>query len=92
MRYLITGVIAVAVVGCASQPASQEAAAARRHAANIAAAADAGYKVNSVLPHTSLNRLAYRDLPDRAPMGAGAGVCLLLESLQRSRAFHRGYS
>ena len=69
MRYLITAVIAVAVVGCASQPPSQEAAAAHRHAANIAAAADAGYKVTVKNDQTLF-------CPIRAPIGSRIATCL----------------
>jgi hypothetical protein len=44
MRYLWTAIIAVTVVGCATQPAAKETSA-QRHAANIAATEHAGYRV-----------------------------------------------
>ncbi len=68
MRYLLTTIIAVTVVGCATQPPTNEAAA-RRHAANIAAAEDAGYKVISKNDRTMF-------CPTQAPMGSHIAVCL----------------
>ena len=68
MRYLLTMIIAVAVIGCATQPPAKEAAA-RRHAANIAAAEDAGYKVISKNDRTMF-------CPTAAPMGSHIAVCL----------------
>lgn len=69
MRYLMLTIIAVAVVGCATQPPSKEAAAARRHAANIAAAADAGYKVIAKNGQTMF-------CPVQAPIGSHLVTCL----------------
>ena len=68
MRYLLTMIIAVTVVGCATQPPTKEATA-RRHAANIAAAEGAGYKVISKNGQT-------RFCPTEAPMGSHIAICL----------------
>lgn len=68
MRYLLMMTIAVTVVGCATQPATKEAAA-RRHAANIAAAEDAGCKVISKNGQTMF-------CPTQARMGSHIAVCL----------------
>jgi len=61
-------IIAATAVGCAAQPATKEAAA-RRHAANIAAAQDAGYKVINRNGGTMF-------CPARAPTGSHVAVCL----------------
>jgi hypothetical protein len=63
---LVPGICAV--VGCTTQPATKEAAA-RRHAANIAAAEDAGYKVISKNDQTMF-------CPTQAPMGSHIAICL----------------
>lgn len=68
MRYLLTMIIAVTVAGCATQPPTKEAAA-RRHAANIAAAEDAGYKLISKNDQTIF-------CPTQASLGSHIAVCL----------------
>jgi len=68
MRYVTMIVIAATVVGCATQPATKEALA-RRHAANVAAAEDAGYKVTSRNGRTMF-------CPAGAPIGSHIAICL----------------
>ena len=68
MRYLMMVIIAAVVVACATQPPTKEATA-RRHAANIAAANDAGYKVVSRNDRTIF-------CPTQAPIGSHVAVCL----------------
>lgn len=68
MRYLMMVIIAAAAVGCASQPPSEEPAA-RRHVANIAAAADAGYRVIARNDQTMF-------CPTQAPIGSHITTCL----------------
>jgi hypothetical protein len=67
MRYLIR-TIAVTLVGCATQAAATEAAA-LRHAANIAVAQDAGYRVVSDGSRTKF-------CPTLAPTGSHITSCL----------------
>jgi hypothetical protein len=69
MRYLIMVIVAATMVGCATQRVTTEAAAARRHAANIAAAEDADYRILSRNGHTVF-------CPARAPLGSHIAVCL----------------
>ena len=68
MRCLLTMIIAMTVVGCATQLPTRDATA-RRHAANIAAAEDAGYKVISENGQTKF-------CPTEAPMGSHIAICL----------------
>lgn len=69
MRYFMMVIIAVAAAGCATQPPSKEAVEARGHAANIAAAADAGYKVIAKNDQTMF-------CPIQAPIGSHIATCL----------------
>lgn len=82
MRYLMMVMIAAAVVGCASQPPGPEAAA-RRHAANITAAADAGYKVIAKNDQTMF-------CPMQAPIGSHIATCLTEREweLEQASVFH----
>ena len=68
MRYLMMTIIAVTVAGCATQPPTREAAA-RRHAANVAAARDAGYMVVARNDRTMF-------CPTQAPIGSHLMTCL----------------
>lgn len=68
MRYLSIAMVAVTVAGCATQPLTQEAAA-RRHAANIAAAKDAGYTVVAKNDRTMF-------CPPQPPIGSHLATCL----------------
>ena len=68
MKHLPLAVIAVMVAGCAAQPPTQDAAA-RRHAANIAAAASADYKVTPKNDQTMF-------CPSQAPIGSHLRACL----------------
>jgi hypothetical protein len=68
MRYLALTIVAVTVAGCAAQPPTQEAVA-RRHAANIAAATGAGYKVITKNDQTMF-------CPSQAPTGSHLAACL----------------
>ena len=68
MRQLSIIIIAATAAGCATQPATREATA-RQHAANIAAAEEADYKV--------VNRNgATMFCPTRAPIGSHVAICL----------------
>jgi hypothetical protein len=67
MRYLIT-TIAVTLIGCATQAAAADTPA-LRHAANIAAAQDAGYRVIS-----DSGRMLF--CPTVAPTGSHIAACL----------------
>lgn len=82
MRYLVMTIIAVTLAGCATQPQTQEAAA-RRHAANLAAAADAGYKVI-----TKNDQTMY--CPSQAPIGSHLATCLTEPEWEQEQAsvFH----
>lgn len=78
MRYVMLTIIAVTVVGCATQPPTPEAAA-RRHAANIAAAADLGYRVI-----TNDGQTTY--CPIRAPIGSHLETCLTEPQWEQEQA------
>ena len=68
MRYLMMTIVAVTVAGCAALPPTQETMA-RRHAANIAAAANAGYQVITRNDRTMF-------CPSQAPTGSHLATCL----------------
>lgn len=68
MRSVVMMIFAITVVGCAARPATPQAAA-RRHAANLAAAADSGYRVIA-----RDGRTIY--CPTRAPVGSHLETCL----------------
>ena len=68
MKCFPLAVLAMIAAGCAAQPPTQEAAA-RRHAANIAAASDAGYKVTTEDGRTMF-------CPSEAPIGSHLHACL----------------
>ena len=78
MRYLMMTIIAVTVAGCATQPPTQEAAA-RRHAANIAAAKDAGYTVVARNDRTMF-------CPTQAPIGSHLTTCLTEREWEQEQA------
>jgi hypothetical protein len=68
IRCLAIAIAAVTVAGCATQPPAQDAVA-RRHAANIAAATGAGYKVIIKNDQTMF-------CPSQAPTGSHLATCL----------------
>lgn len=78
MRYLALSVIAVTVAGCAAQLPTQKAAA-REHAANIAAAKDAGY---TVVPKNGQTMFC----PTHAPIGSHLTTCLTEREWRQEQA------
>lgn len=79
MRYFMIAIIAGAVAGCATQPPAQETSA-HRHAANIAAAEHAGYKVVAKNDGTLF-------CPRQAPIGSHIAVCLTEREWEQEQLF-----
>ena len=78
MRYFMMTIIAVTAAGCATQSPPQEAAA-RRHAANIAAAQEAGYAVVARNDRTMF-------CPTHAPIGSHLMTCLTEREWEQEQA------